>query len=424
MGERYTVNSDYFVAATGQLSQPKFPVIPNLEHFGGKLMHSARWDWNYDIRGARVGIIGTGATAAQIIPEVAQACSSLTVFQRSPAWVVPRHDQPISQARRILYKFIPLVRQQYRASLMDERESKFEPSFYPKSAKQEFVKTLCQRHMLNQIPGEANASLRQALTPNYPFSCKRIIVSDDLYPTLLRQNVQLETRPIDSITPKGVRMADGTQHDLDVLICATGFHSTDFLSDIRVYGAHGASLNSTWSKAGASAYLGMTVPTLPNFGILYGPNTNLAYNSLIIQIEAQSLYLTRLISAVLSAKCKGQTLRVEPKTDVTEKYNRSLQGKLSGSTFADPRCSSWFKDEKGRITNNWAGSAVDYQQRVQYLDWNDYEVLGTAAEDVLRQGMVKWRRRKEEGAWTGFEITLLSLALILLGGSGLWLQLH
>ncbi|KAG8528165.1 uncharacterized protein KY384_007082 [Bacidia gigantensis] len=424
VSETYQVESDFLISATGQLSQPKYPHLPEIEKFQGKIMHSARWDWNYSIRGKRVGIIGTGATAAQIIPEVAQSSSSLLVFQRSPAWVVPRHDHPISQIRRALYKYIPLVQQHYRASIMDERESKFEPSFYPKSTKHEFVKQLCQKHMLNQLPGEANASLRQQLTPNYPFSCKRIIVSDDFYPTLLRQNVSLETSAIVNVTEKGIKLANGTHHDLDVLILATGFHSTNFLSDIRIYGSNGYPLHSTWSKAGASAYLGITVPNLPNFGMLYGPNTNIAYNSLIIQIEAQSLYLSRIVSNVLSAKRSGKTLRIEPRADVTDAYNRAIQSKLSGSTFADTRCNSWFKDEKGRITNNWAGSAVEYQQRVQRLDWSDYEVLGTATGDVLKKGVIKWSRRKEEGAWSAVELSTAAVGMLVLGILGLWFQLR
>ena len=397
-GDTYQIDSAFLVAATGQLSEPKHARIQGLETFKGKVMHSAQWDWTYDIRGKKLGIVGTGATAAQIIPEVAKACSSLTVFQRSPAWVVPRHDQPISQVRQALYKYVAPIRQQYRASIMDERESKFEPGFYPKSAKHDFVKGMCQRHMLNQIPGENNASLRQSLTPDYPFSCKRVIVSDDYFPTLLRPNVHLETNAITTVTPTGIKTSDSVHHDLDLLILATGFHSTSFLSSINVKGTNGHALHSDWSRDGASAYLGITVPTLPNFGMLYGPNTNIAYNSLILQIEAQSLYVSHMIRAVLGAKRSGKNLRIEPRQDVTERYNRDLQAKVGQSTFADPRCSSWFKDEKGRIVNNWAGSAVDYQKMMTKIEWDNFEVLGTGAEDVLKKGDLTWARRKEEGA--------------------------
>ena len=172
IGETYTIDSDFFVSATGQLSKPKYPSITNLDKFDGKLMHSARWDHSYSLRGKRVGILGTGATAAQIIPEIAQECQSLTIFQRSPAWIVPRHDQPISQIRRAIYKYLPPARQQYRKSIMDERESKFEPSFFPQSAKHHHVQQLCHKHRLSQLPGDSNAELREEVTPQYPFSCK------------------------------------------------------------------------------------------------------------------------------------------------------------------------------------------------------------------------------------------------------------
>lgn len=423
IGETYQISSDFLVAATGQLSRPKYPDIKDLEKFGGKIMHSARWDHSYDLSGKKVGILGTGASAAQIIPEIAKPCQSLTIFQRSPAWVVPRHDRPISQVRRNLYKYFPPARVQYRKSIMDERESKFEPSFFPESSKHHHVKQLCHAHRLSQLPGEVNAELRAKVTPDYPFSCKRIIVSDDLYPTMRQEHVNLETRAIKSAGPSGLELHDGESHDLDVLVCATGYHSTEFLADIKVIGSDGSPLHSSWGKTGASAYLGMTVPSLPNFGILYGPGTNLAYNSLIIQIEAQSLYVSRLINAVLSAKRSGKTLRIEPKKDIADRFNRDLQSKLSVSTFADTRCSSWFKDEKGRIINNWGGSAVEYQKRVECLDWSDFDVLGTAAEDVMKQGILKWNRRKEEGALSKVQLGIMGSGLLSLTLLGIWLRL-
>ena len=416
----YTMTSDFFVAATGQLSDPKPPSLPGLDTFEGKTMHSSRWDWNYNIQGKKVGIIGTGATAAQIIPEIAPQCSSLTVFQRSPAWVVPRHDHEISALRRAIYRYVPPLRQNYRASLMDEREGKFEATFYPRSKKQEFVKELSKGHMLRQLPGEGNAELREKVTPDYPFSCKRIIVSDDFYPTLLRSNTTLETTSISHVTPRGIQMTDGTHHDLDLLILATGFNSTKFLSNINITGTDNQSLNEAWSRDGASAYLGITVPTLPNFGILYGPNTNLAYNSLILQIEAQSLYLTRLITPILAAKRKHQTLTLEPRADVTKQYKDWLQSKLRGSTFADQRCSSWFKDEKGRIVNNWAGSAVEYQKRVCWIDWRDFVVGGTGKGLVEGMGVERWNRRKEEGAWSVVQIMILAVGFVMVCLFSLW----
>ena len=306
---------------------------------------------------------------------------------------------------------------------MDTRESKFNASFNPDSTEHNHVTSLCKKHMNAQLPGPQNASLREALTPNYPFSCKRIIVSDDIYPTLARDNVQLETNPIAEITKTGVLTSSKTHHDLDCLILATGFKTTQFLYPIRVTGTGGIPLSQIWSQ-GPSAYLGITVPTLPNFGMLYGPNTNLAYNSLILQIEAQSLYLNTLISAVLSAKRRGKTLRLEPKQAVTDAYNDDIQAKLAKSTFANPNCTSWFKDENGRITNNWAGSAVEYQKRVCWVDWHDYDILGTAADEVEAKGCTKWRRRREETLVSDRALVmgLVSALLGVLGGLGWWMR--
>ncbi|KAI4129002.1 MAG: hypothetical protein LQ338_002469 [Usnochroma carphineum] len=394
-GDVYSLHSHFLVSAVGQLSTPKYPSLKGLESFRGRTMHSARWDWSYDLRGKKIGIIGTGATAAQIIPEVRRVCKKLVVFQRTPAWVMPRHDAEIGRIRREIYKYIPWIRKRYRARLMDFRESTFDAAFDPQSSKHQLVSSISRQHMLRQLPTPCAAPLREKLTPHYPFSCKRILVSDDYYPALSQENVTLETTSIEQVTPTGVRMKDGTVHDLDVLILATGFRTSDFLFPIKVYGTDGYRLEDAWAE-GASAYLGITVPGLPNFGMLYGPNTNLAYNSLILQIEAQSLYINTLISAVLGAKRSGRTLQLQPKTRVFEAYNEEVQARLSRSTFADPNCTSWFKDQHGRITTNWCGSAIQYQERTSFVDWADFDISGTAAEEYEHAPPTRWKRVVEE----------------------------
>ncbi len=391
-------------------------------------MHSARWDWDYKIRGERVGVIGTGATAAQIIPEVAHQVASLTNFQRTPAWVMPRNDKPIPPARRAIYKYIPFARRRYRASLMDFREGVFDAAYNPESTKHSHIASVSRQHMMTQLPSCASTKLRAALTPDYPFSCKRIIVSDDFYPALLRPNVSLETSSISHITPTGIQVQSGTHHDLDLLVLATGFKTTQFMYPIRIFGVDGVSLSDTWAASGASAYLGMTVPTLPNFAMLYGPNTNLAHNSLILQIEAQSLYINCLISSVLGSKKQigGNALTLQPKQNVVEGYNREVQAKLGESTFADPRCTSWFKDEKGRITTNWCGSAVDYQKLTNFVDWSDYEIRDGEGNQIEKSGQTTWRRRVEETQVTdralaiGAGVVMLAVMLGLAGWNWGW----
>lgn len=400
IGQTYTVTSDFLISAVGQLNTPKYPEVTGLSNFQGKLMHSARWDWDYDWRGKRVGIIGTGATAAQIIPEVATNCERLVVFQRTPAWVMPRHDGPISLVRRSLYKYVPFIRRRYRAQLMDVREGVADALFRPESAKHDVITKISRQHLLDQLPGETNAQLRESLTPNYPFSCKRIIVSDDFYPALKRPNVVLEPNAIAQVTTSGVSMADkaSTHHDLDLLILATGFRTTQFLHPICIYGTNGLPLHEAWTRTGATAYLGITVENMPNFGMSYGPGTNLAHNSLILQIEAQSLYINTLISRVLAAKRRNETLRLLPRPCVVKSFNRELQARLQQSTFAHPNCTSWFKDERGRITTNWCGSAVEYAERVKFVNWADFFVDGSGKHivDAIPGGVTRWKRRVEE----------------------------
>lgn len=268
-GKEYIITSDFLVSGVGQLNVPSYPDIRGLDAFQGKVMHSARWDWDYDLRDKRIGIIGNGATAAQIIPEVAKVCKNLTVFQRTPNWIVPRDDKPISHAWQNIFKYVPLVRRRYRASLMDFRESFFNVVFETKSPVHEFMMSASKDHLAVQLPGERYAKLREQLQPHYAIGCKRVIISDDYFPTFTRSNVSLETAAIEEITDKAVKVQAGGQHDFDLIILATGFKTTQFMYPIKIYGAGGKSIEEIW-QSGASAYLGITVPSMPNFSMLYG----------------------------------------------------------------------------------------------------------------------------------------------------------
>jgi cation diffusion facilitator CzcD-associated flavoprotein CzcO len=268
-GSEYTIKSDYLVSAVGQLNTPYYPDIPGLKEFKGTVMHSSRWDWSKPIAGKNVGIIGNGATAAQIVPEVAKTAKTLTVFQRTPNWLVPRDDKKITAARRAAYQYLPYVRRRYRASLMDFRESWYDAAVVEDSALNNEMRRLCTEMMKTQLVNKPE--LAPLLTPDYPPGCKRIIISDDYYPALNRVNVNLETGSIQRITPNGI-VVDGKEIELDVLVLATGFQTTEFMYPIKVYGENGRTLEDIWPQ-GARAYLGITVESLPNFSMLYGPNT-------------------------------------------------------------------------------------------------------------------------------------------------------
>jgi cation diffusion facilitator CzcD-associated flavoprotein CzcO len=377
----YTITSNILVSAVGQLNQPYYPKIDGIDSFKGKIMHSARWDKSYDFAGKKIALIGNGATAAQILPEIVKTAESVTMFQRTPNWIIPRDDKPISETMRKVYRYVPGIRKRYRASLMDTRESFFEAAVVEDSKMNSIIRQLSLGHMATQIPN--NEGLRKALTPDYPPGCKRIIISDDFFPAIAKPKAKLETRPIDHITPSGIAVA-GTESDYDLIVLATGFRTVEFMCPIKIYGSHGAAIEDIW-KGGAHAYLGMMVSQLPNFAMLYGPNTNLGHNSIILMIEAQSWYINTMIVPVLKARVasgSGGGLSILPKPDRVKEYNTEIQSRLQKSTFSHPNCRSWYKNAEGLVTNNWCGTAVEYQIRTSVVDWNDYIVSGTGKESL------------------------------------------
>lgn len=414
----YEITSDFLVSAVGQLNMPKWPeTILGLPDFEGKVMHSARWDWSYDLTGKRIGIIGNGATAVQIIPEIAKVASQVTIFQRSPNWVIPRGDAHIPAITRNLYKFIPPLRWRQRAKQMDFRESFYDAVIDGEAPMAGDIRTMCVDQMHAALPN--NPDLWEKLTPNYNPGCKRVIISDDYYPTLAKEHIHLETRSISRITPTGVELSDGTTQDFDLLVCATGFQTVDFMHPIKLQGSNGRALSDIW-KDGARAFNGVTVEDLPNFGMLYGPNTNLGHNSIILMIEAQSRYINALVTPVLEAKRQGQSLSLKPKKRRLEAYNEAVQAVLKNSSFADPNCNSWYKNEAGLITNNWSGTVIDYQKQLSKVDWEDYEIEGFG-EDVLREKKETSIGRVVEETWiSDAAIAVLGVASMAVVAAG-WL---
>lgn len=372
-----------------------------------------------------------GATAIQIVPALAKIAGQVVVFQRSPNWVTPRDDSTIPLWRRTAYRYLPFVRRKYRASLMDVREAYWEVLTDVNGEAHKSVKSISAQLLNSQLPGDVNADLRQVLTPNYPPGCKRILVSDDYYPALGQRHVTLETAPIVEVTANGIRVSAGwnstgqqhepQEHYLDVIVCATGFKATQFLTPIQIEIAGQDSLMQRWQK-GAYAYKGMTVPGLPNFAMMYGPNTNLGHNSIILMIEAQSAYINRLIDAICtySGQDGGDPLQISPRQSVTEAYNRKVQASLSRSTLASNQCSSWYKSDDGLITTNWSENVVEYQRQVSTIDWNDFDLQGSSASKLRADGPITWPRVVEETQpWSSriFNLSSLGIALSLLAAA-------
>ncbi|RAL04245.1 flavin-containing monooxygenase [Aspergillus ibericus CBS 121593] len=410
--EAYEITTDFLVSAIGQLNVPSYPEIPGLHDFTGKLMHSARWDWSYDFADKRVAVIGNGATAVQIVPELAKTASHVTVHQRTPNWIYVRGNKPVSALQQFLLTYVPPIRWCKRAMIMQIREWSHTPVTNAESGHAHQVQKWTLARMRSHLPDKPD--LWEALTPKYSLGCKRVLFCDDYYRTLNMSHVDLETRPIQRITATGIQTEGGGDQDYDLIVLASGFRSLEFLHSIRIYGTHGRPLEDIW-KGGATAYRGVVAEGLPNFGMLYGPNTNLGHNSIILMIEAQSKYLSTLVGAVVEAKQKGQSLALQPRPEVVREYNKRIQARLANTSFADPSCRSWYKTEDGRITNNWPGSAVEYQKEMSRLQWTDYLVEGSGAKVVEKKKAVYIGRVQEE-----LPVSTATLVLGLVLAAGGW----
>jgi cation diffusion facilitator CzcD-associated flavoprotein CzcO len=364
-----------FTTAWGQLNRPSFKGIEGREHFDGVSFHSARWRHDVDLTGKRVASIGNGASAVQFIPEVAEVAEHLTVFQRTPNYVVPRQDRPYTEEERRMFLDDPDRLRESRDGFYWEHEGWIGAMKLETNPVAEEFTRVAREHLETQVPDPA---LREKLWPDYPIGCKRLLIADTFYPALMRENVDLVTEHIDRIEPAGVRTADGHLHEVDVIIYATGFETLSFIGHVDIVGraprswppraGDGVSLRDAWREA-PEAYLGMTVSGFPNLFILYGPNTNLGHNSILAMLECQFDYVLQALSA---SRERGAALDLQP--EVLERYNSTLQEELRSTSFAGS-CNSWYKTPDGRITNNWSGSVEDYRARTARFDLADYELV-------------------------------------------------
>ncbi|KAI5867470.1 hypothetical protein GGS23DRAFT_179258 [Durotheca rogersii] len=415
--QSYTVSSDFLISGVGQLNYPLYPDIEGMKSFEGKMMHTARWDSSYDLSGKRIAVIGNGASAVQVVPEVAKTAASVVVFQRTPNWIIPRQDKSISTTMQNIYRYVPLVRKQYRKMLMDFRET-FHGIAIADSAFNTEARQLCLEMMERQIPN--NQKLRDALTPDYTPGCKRVLLSDDYYVALNKPHVALETAPIETFTAKGIKTTE-SEYEFDLVVLATGFRTTQFMFPMKIYGADGQAVDELWDKQGAArAYLGIAVETLPNFAMLYGPNTNLSHSSIILMIEAQSRYISTLIRPVLLAWAKGARLAIQPSPQSLALYNAKVQENLSKTTFADPKCNSWYKNAEGVITTNWYGTVVEYQKLTSVVNWDDYILSSPDRRQILPKGRLDIGRVVEESTLSTSSLVWSLLAVMAVVGCGLY----
>ncbi|MGH2893177.1 MAG: flavin-containing monooxygenase, partial [Solirubrobacteraceae bacterium] len=332
VGGRWTVQTesgdshraDVVILATGQLSRPSIPALPGLERFAGRRFHSSRWDHAYDVRGKRVAVVGTGASAVQFVPDVAGQASHLSVFQRTGNWFLPRRNHVYSPLVRAAIRYVPGVQRLRRRFLFNYCESLTLAIRHPRTVGR-LAAMRSRAFMRAQLP---DPELRRRVWPDYTFGCKRILFSSHYLPALARPNVDLVTEPIAEVTEAGLRTADGRVHEVDCIIWGTGFKATEFVAPMRVQGADGRTLDEVWSD-GAHAHLGLTVPGFPSMFLMYGPNTNTSGGSIIFYHEAQAGYIRQACQHLRAGGYRSFEVRPE----VEAASDRELQARFEGTAW-------------------------------------------------------------------------------------------
>ncbi|HEX4338399.1 MAG TPA: NAD(P)/FAD-dependent oxidoreductase [Polyangiaceae bacterium] len=358
-----TFEAEIVVTATGQLNRPMHPDIPGLSEFRGPVFHSAEWKYDHDLRGERVALIGSGASAVQIVPSIAGLTLRLHVFQRTPSWVIPKADYVYPAAVRAAFRRVPGLLKLNRYLMYWLLEPRF-AAFSSGSRLSAWFEKQVRKYMEEQIP---DPSMQKKLIPDYPPGCKRILISNEYLPALQRPDVEVVTEHIERIVPDGVVTRDGRTTKVDTIVLATGFEATRFLVPLSVVGPSGVKLEDVWQN-GAHAYLGMTVSGFPNLFMLYGPNTNLGHNSIIFMVECQARYVAEMVSEL----AKGGARSVEVRAERMAAYNDAIQARLSDTVW-NAGCSNWYKTDEGKHTNNWPHFTVDYWWRTRHLKRDDFE---------------------------------------------------
>ena len=363
-GEGMRIRARVLISGIGGLHVPQYPKLAGLERFAGPTFHSSTWNHSIDLNGKNVAVVGTGASAIQFVPQIAPRAGKLSLFQRTPPWIVPRLDFPIGDKWRQRFRRFPLIMRAFRQFIFWRQEFRV-LGFLGNRFVRGKATEIAAHHLEKQI---GDPKLRAALKPNYELGCKRVLVSDDYYPSLTRPNVELVTAAIAEVREHSIVTADGAERPVDVLILGTGFRATEPFIGIRLVGRGGIEIHDAWRER-MSAYLGVTVSGFPNLFLLLGPNTGLGHNSVVLMIEAQ----VRYVMSCLALMKRGQRQVLEVRPEAQEQFVTDLHRRLAGTVWQSGGCHSWYQDQRtGENTALWPGSVVAYAQRTRAVSPADY----------------------------------------------------
>ena len=362
--------ADILVSGCGGLVEPALPDVPGIETFQGDAFHSARWNHDVDLAGKRVAVIGTGASAIQFVPAIQPEVGHLTLFQRTPPWVVPRLDWAYPELQKKLLRTVPGALKANRLRQYWFREWNL-LTFTGKGKMNAFGEKQARAHLEKQVP---DPELRDKLTPDYAIGCKRVLVSNDYYPALTQPNVSLVTTGVTEVRPSGVVDGDGVEHEVDVIVYGTGFRVMDIPVAHCLTGREGRTLAEEWAKSGAEAHRGTTVAGFPNLFLLLGPNTALGHSSVVFMIETQIAYVMHALRA-MEAYDAGA---LEVRREAQERFNAELQAQLDETVWNRGGCRAWYRDANGRNFTLWPTHTFTFARQMSRFDAEAYELRGRA----------------------------------------------
>ncbi len=369
-GHAHPILARTVVLASGPLANASLPDIRGIETYQGHKIHSARWDHDYDFTGKRVAVVGTGASAVQIIPELVEKAASVKVFQRTPGWVLPRVDRQTNGLTKELYRRVPAAEQLARRAWFYGHESVALGVVW-NTPLTRVVELVGKAQLRRQVK---DPWLRRQLTPDFRAGCKRLLMTDDYYPALQRDNCKLITWPIARISEHGIRTAEGIEHQADCIVFATGFDVSKTGTPVPVVGRDGRVLADEWSR-GAYAYKSVAVSGYPNLYLTFGPNSGPGHNSALVYMEAQIDYLVGAIGLILDRNLRMLDVR----RDRQDRYNAAIQRKLSATTW-NSGCRSWYLTEDGFNATMYPGFATQYVHQLRAVDLDDYLVVESSAD--------------------------------------------
>ena len=363
--------TQFLVSGVGGLHIPQVPELPGIGKFKGQTWHSAQWNHEYDLHGKRVAVVGTGASAVQFVPKIAPDVAELTLFQRTPPWIMPKPDHAMPSWARTLFKRVPGTQRLYRNALYWLLEARA-IGFNGHPAIMKAGELIAKRNIAKGIKDPA---LRKKVTPDYTMGCKRVLISNDYYPALSRPNVEVNTAGIKEVKAHSIVDSAGVEHEVDAIVYGTGFKVTDALEYLDITGVDGRDLAKEWAVEGMRTHKGITVSGFPNLFFLLGPNTALGHNSVVFMIESQSRYVVDAIK--LADSRDAAALDVRP--GVQDKFQQDIQDKLVKGVWTQGGCKSWYLDAKGVNRTIWPGFTWRYWLQTRKVDPADYELSGRAS---------------------------------------------